>query len=911
MTTRDVDIGELVPWPRSARDFGLVVGIDHYPRFRSLQGAAADAIAFHAWMCDPDGGGVAPEHARLITSTPEPPTPLQDHVDEQVVELAQAVNALGGARRLYLYFSGHGASCVDGDVDDVALLLAKWSPVLARIALSSHRYCSALGGLGLFEEIAVFLDCCRSLAVGAVGLPPTFTLKVTPGGPPARMFVAYATEAGRPAFEQPQEGVWRGAFTQKLLWILKRSPQGIDAAALKDALERELRADAVQRAHVMNGLRAGSMFGRRGVPPTLQVKPDDEWEDDVELYDGTGRLVASHRPSDGTWTIPLTVGLYKLIYGSRGERSQKIVDHGVTGPTVLNFRPRLREPVVRVWSAAMADRWIPERAFMQVFKLSDDEPVYIGSSAECAIRAEGSSRLSCDARIRREDGCYVIEDLGGDGTLFHGRIQYIRGSRFSADGKRVRSRQLHDGDLFRCGELRLMVGHVEDFDRDRFSRGTYASEPCDLSAPRSVALDIPAEVHLQIRPSIAISSLSLRSNSDATVTVYDATGAVRARSEGDLEVRLPHGLYRIEVELFERAESHVIELDGDLSYELNGNEILTPAVATSLAPGQHPPPPLTHSRETTSAPLGAAPYTSRLDVTLRPWPPNVSLSDPVSLHDQGGHLVAELSQLIRPVKYGRATLRWLMACSCEVAPGTYYLRASRSQREVAITIPDGYAARVFVADVGVVRLDGMRVSIVPAAAKLNDHAEVARAKETVFTALHTPGRRLSKFARALLLTSVSMDLCFAVAAACLLARADERAALEEVLTALSPHAGIPDVAILHHAYAQRAPGTVPAPATPPLLRASLRLLMTHPVFDLRDVPADSALSRAACRGYADSIWCTWSPHADDERWIAPTVAELRRDEPDVIALGRRLGIPPRRVQQALDELDGGPFGTAS
>src|SRR5689334_9301694 len=98
--------------------------------------------------------------------------------------------------------------------------------------------------------------------------------------------------------------------------------------------------------------------------------------------------------------------------------------------------------------------------------------------------------------------------------------------------------------------------------------------------------------------------------------------------------------------------------------------------------------------------------------------------------------------------------------------------------------------------------------------------------------------------------------------------------------------------------------------TPPLLRASLQLAMTHPAFDLRAIPADSALARAACGGYADSIWCTWSHSADDLRWIAPTVAELRRDETDIVALGRRLAIPPRSVQQVLDELDAGPSDTA-
>ena len=112
---------------------------------------------------------------------------------------------------------------------------------------------------------------------------------------------------------------------------------------------------------MVNGLRAGSTFGRRGVPPILQVKPDDEWEDDVELYDGMGRLVASHRPSDGTWTLPLAVGLYKLTYGVGGERRQEIVDHSVMGPTLLDFRPRLTAPIVRVWGAATANRWFPAR----------------------------------------------------------------------------------------------------------------------------------------------------------------------------------------------------------------------------------------------------------------------------------------------------------------------------------------------------------------------------------------------------------------------------------------------------------------------------------------------------------------------------------------------------------------------
>jgi hypothetical protein len=909
MTTRDVEGWELGPRRRSGRDFGLVVGVDHYPRFRSLQGAAADAIAFHAWMCDPDGGGVAPAHARLVTSTPEPPTPLQDHVDEQVVELVQAADALGGARRLYVYFSGHGATCLDGAADDVALLLAKWSPALARLALSTSRYCSALGGLGLFEEVAMFLDCCRGAAVGAVGLPPTFTCKPASAGPPARVFVAYATEAGRPAFEQPREGVWHGAFTRRLLWILKRSPQGIEAAALKDSLERELREDAVQRAHVVNGLSAGSRFGRRGAPPILEVKPDDEWEGEVELYDGMGQLVARHRPTEGTWTLPLAAGLYKLTYGVGGQRLRKLVDHGATGPTSLDFRPRLIEPIVRVWNMTTADRWIPAIDDMQVFKLPQDEPLYIGSAPECAIRVDGQIERSCDARIRREGECYVIEDLGtSHSTLFHGRIRDLRDSTILPGGDLIRSKQLHDGDLFRCGELRLLVGHVEDPPGGMRGRDVM----------RRMRMGIEFRMPVLTSPTwTAVSRLLLGCASGVSVTVYDATGAVRGQGEGGLEILLPRGLYRIEAELFDHVRSRVIELDDDTHLGVESPSISTPATMISDDRNWHRVPASIYSARSTTAPLGAAPQTSRLLVLLRrayelrtspEWP-----SEPVSILDGNERLLAELSRRTGHVGRDRREKRRFLAFSCEVAPGAYCLRASRSRRNVAITIPAGYAARIFVADVGTVRLDDMRVSLVSAAPSLRNYpnyAALTRTMEDVITALRSPGRGLSNPARTQLRTLIRVDLCFGIAAAHLLARAEDREALEEVLDVLAPHVDIPDVAILQHAYRSHASDAAFALTMPPLLRASLQLAMSHPAFDLRGVPADSALARAASRGYADSIWCTWSHDVDDERWIAPTVAELRRDEPDVVALGRRLGIPPRRVQQALDELDAGPSDTA-
>ena len=160
----------------------------------------------------------------------------------------------------------------------------------------------------------------------------------------------------------------------------------------------------------------------------------------------------------------------------------------------------------------------------------------------------------------------------------------------------------------------------------------------------------------------------------------------------------------------------------------------------------------------------------------------------ISIHGKEGDPLATLSRFVNPVFYGhRERQEWFMAFACAVAPGTYCLRTSHSRRNVAITIPADYAARVFVADVsnreaggGVVRLDDLRVSLAPTSADLDAGGEIARAMEGVIAALRSPGRRLSASARALLRTSVPADLCFGMAAAHLLRRAEDGAGLEEI-----------------------------------------------------------------------------------------------------------------------------------
>lgn len=308
--SRDVGLGPASSCDhRELADFGLVIGVDHYPRFRSLRGAVDDARRVHQWLCDPEGAGIAAEHARLVVSTPSPAAPLQDQVDDTIIELMTQADRLGGGRRLYFYFSGHGAASPGESGDDVALLLAKWSCNLARLALSTDEYQAALSGVGLFQELTIFLDCCRTAAVGAVGLPPTITFKGSGARCATRVFIAYASEAGTSAFERGEDGQWQGVFTRCLLTILRRSQNGISAAELKNALEREVQAASPeQRAHVVNGLFDEARFGRRRTLPQLHIVHQ---AGRVTVFGGHGELIDECDGGAGVWQLSLAPGLYK------------------------------------------------------------------------------------------------------------------------------------------------------------------------------------------------------------------------------------------------------------------------------------------------------------------------------------------------------------------------------------------------------------------------------------------------------------------------------------------------------------------------------------------------------------------------------------------------------------------------
>jgi hypothetical protein len=250
--------------PLQTGHYGLVIGIDHYPNFRSLQGACKDAEDFYSWLLDPALGGVPEENAELVLSSQEPIRPIHDDIDEALERLL--VKARGEDKRLYLYFSGHGlASSHQG----VGLCLAKWSKRWRNAALDSQSYERLVMKCGYFSEVLCFYDCCRLLEVSTDPHGANIEYPV-PGDRAShcRSFIGYATEFTNAAFEAEADrtiGDVRGHFTRALIKALNgdaAEPEGgVRASKLKDYLEVHTpmiasASNHIQEPEIINGFKA-------------------------------------------------------------------------------------------------------------------------------------------------------------------------------------------------------------------------------------------------------------------------------------------------------------------------------------------------------------------------------------------------------------------------------------------------------------------------------------------------------------------------------------------------------------------------------------------------------------------------------------------------------------------------------
>jgi hypothetical protein len=269
---------------KNDNDYAVVVGIDDYPAYRSLKGAVNDAKDFAAWLCDQfGGGGLPPENCKTVYSVTNPLAPLQQQVDEAFKAILRSVPIGKRAHRLYIYFSGHGMAESNLITD---LCLAHWEKEYPNRALDAQEYLATIMALGKFDEIAMFLDCCRVRQVSARGHFPDFNApSPAPKAGKARFFTANATEYLNPSFEaatstSSDTPLVRGYFTRVLMSALRGGAAvkkgGVPASQLKNYIEENVPELAkkdgyTQDPEVINGLKGDPLFG--SAPPTPPAPP--------------------------------------------------------------------------------------------------------------------------------------------------------------------------------------------------------------------------------------------------------------------------------------------------------------------------------------------------------------------------------------------------------------------------------------------------------------------------------------------------------------------------------------------------------------------------------------------------------------------------------------------------------------
>ena len=237
-------------------DRGIVVGITTYPDISPLEGPEHDAQEFYEWLTSSTGGDVPPERVDKIVSSDFQPVAPAAPARLPAQEVAQAFDRLHSTalgmtgipkrlgRRLYVYVAGHGAALpftADPERSDAAFLVADATKFNATHVMTKVRALYFLNA-GIFDEIVVFMDCCRIPLNRLVPSYPSYVdaNAIDAAGNERRAFFAFATKWGLNAREKPFNGSMRGVFTTALMSGLKGAAANHDGAITSSSLRNYL-----------------------------------------------------------------------------------------------------------------------------------------------------------------------------------------------------------------------------------------------------------------------------------------------------------------------------------------------------------------------------------------------------------------------------------------------------------------------------------------------------------------------------------------------------------------------------------------------------------------------------------------------------------------------------------------------
>ena len=213
-------------------DHAIVVGINEYPELTSLKGPCTDAKRFAEWLADPDGGNVPKGNIRVLMTTdfhPPGPSDVNDvhPVEDEINQLFRPIVKNGVenghvGRRLYIYMAGHGFA--DPLNMDTAALYAANAEFSFVPHIAGTSYANWFGRNGIFDEIILVMDCCRTtMPMQSIRPPPLHDTSNASQAARVKTFYAYGTSWGATARERQMKGSVRGIFTTALLQAMRNA----------------------------------------------------------------------------------------------------------------------------------------------------------------------------------------------------------------------------------------------------------------------------------------------------------------------------------------------------------------------------------------------------------------------------------------------------------------------------------------------------------------------------------------------------------------------------------------------------------------------------------------------------------------------------------------------------------------
>lgn len=205
-------------------NYALVVGISHYSK-RPLEGAAEDAKKFATWLSE----SKLVEDSNLHFLASETSNDIADykHIDQALLKILKDAGTHENEKnRFYFYFSGHG---IGVSYYNTGLCLRLWNNELPSYSISFHAYEETLINKGIFDEILIFLDCCRDYDFLIDAKKPNLNTSYA-SSRKTSLLICYSTIFGKKSYEIPQDpnteieedaNKKRGAFTAFLLEGLK------------------------------------------------------------------------------------------------------------------------------------------------------------------------------------------------------------------------------------------------------------------------------------------------------------------------------------------------------------------------------------------------------------------------------------------------------------------------------------------------------------------------------------------------------------------------------------------------------------------------------------------------------------------------------------------------------------------